>query len=578
MPELTCSTLDRRGFLRAGGTALLGVALSSDRAPALLRGRWRDAAAADVRIDVLPWETIGPVTPLHYGHFIEHLGGVIYDGVWVGERSSIPNVGGIRKALVDDLRGLTPGIVRWPGGCFADSYDWRDGIGPREERPRRASFWAGELPASVTGPSRYEPNHFGSPEFMRFCRLIGAEPYLAVNGRGLGGREFAHWVEYCNAPAGTTTFGDRRVRDGSREPHNVRYWGLGNEPWGCGGMLTPEEYAAEYRRLASWVPAFPSVDPRLIAAGPLEGVDDEAWTRRFIESMLSAGRYAEMPHGYSIHSYFWRRDALDFTPDGWYALLAEPRKLKNMLQRQALLLRAARAPLTLVLDEWGPWYIGDTGQTDPSHLFEQIPTLRDALVTAMMFDIFHAHANVLSVATVAQTVNSIHSLFLTQGDRCVRTPVYHAFALYQPHIGGTAVRTVAVAEQIGFTMDGREAGPTATSGAEGTRGWVDGVSASATIHEPPGSGSGRIVLTVTNPRLEQAVTVTIALHGAVVRSGNVTTLTHSDMHARNTFAEPNAVHVGATTPLVLPTNGASDTFTLTLSPASVTRVVGTLGR
>ena len=584
--------LDRRAFLRTGASALGAAVIPPSFAPALsrlagpsevaaagrgLRARPGRIAAVDVRIDVLTREAIAPVTPLHYGHFIEHLGGVIYDGVWVGERSKIANIGGIRKALVDDLRRLSPGIVRWPGGCFADSYDWMDGSGPREKRPRRTNFWAGELAASVTGASRYDPNHFGTPEFMRFCRLVGAEPYLAVNGRAQAGQQFAQWVEYCNAPAGATTLSDRRAADGSPEPYNVRYWGLGNEPWGCGGTLTPEEYAAEYRRLAAWVPTYPASGvgatendthaPRLIAAGPLEGDNDEAWTRRFIESMLGAGRYSEMPYGYSIHSYFWRRDASSFTPEGWYTLLAKPRQLAAMLQRQAVLLRAARTPITLVLDEWGAWYLGETGQTDPSHLYEQIPTLRDALLTALMFDCFHAQADILGITTVAQTVNCIHSLFITQGDRCVRTPVYHAFALYQPHIGGTAVRTVAAAERITFTTDDKQPEP----------GWLDGVSASATLHQKLGSGAGRVVLTVTNPRLDQPVTATVALRGVTVRSGDVTTLTHSDMRARNTVAEPDMVQLGPTTALSLPADGASGTFTVTLPPASTTRVICVLG-
>jgi len=227
-----------------------------------------------------------------------------------------------------------------------------------------------------------------------------------------------------------------------------------------------------------------------------------------------------------------------------------------------------RTPVTLVLDEWGPWYItGESTQTDPSHLFEQVPTLRDALLTALVFDTFHAHANVLTVATVAQTVNCINSLFLTHGDQLLRTPVYHAFALYQPHIGGTSVRTVASADPIAFTSDGRQPGPSTLAG----------VSASATVHEGAKGKGGQVVLTVTNPRLDQPVSATIALRGVKIRSGEVTVLTHADPHAKNTFAAPNTVHVGSTTPLRLASSAASESFTLTLPAASVTRVVCALG-
>jgi len=573
---------DRRTFLKTGAAVLGALAVPPHLVGALASRRGR--AAADVSIDVLTAEPIAPVTSAHYGHFIEHLGAVIYDGVWVGEKSSVPNVGGIRKSLVDDLRALTPGIVRWPGGCFADSYRWTDGIGPKAKRPRRSNLWGNEMEGSVTGPQRYEPNHFGTPEFLRFCRLVGAEPYLAVNGRGASAQDFAEWVEYCNSPKGSTTLADQRAADGSPAPYNVKYWGLGNEPWGCGGTLTPEEYAEEYRRMSAFVPTYPGdkpsikvgVEPRLVAAGPL--IDDataEAWTRRFIDSLKTAGRNGHdttMPFGYSLHSYFWRHDAFTFTPNGWYTLLAQPRILGGMLERQASLLRPAGVPITLVLDEWGPWYLGDIGQSQPSHLLEQTPTLRDALVTAFMFDTFHAHADILGVATVAQTINCIHSLFLADGAKYVRTPVYHAFALYQPHIGGTAVRTVAAAERIEIPKD-PNARPTRVPDPTS----VDGISTSATVHAAAGGQPGRVVLTVTNPRLDSPVTANIALHGVSIKSGTVTTLTHNEPHARNTFDNPDVVHTGGTTALALGSESSKGAFTMTLPAASVTRVVCTLG-
>jgi alpha-N-arabinofuranosidase len=415
----------------------------------------------DARIDVVPNEPIGPVTGALYGHLIEHLGGVIYDGVWVN--------GGLRQLLVDDLRALTPGIVRWPGGCFADSYDWKDGIGDPTKRPRRGSFWGGT-----------ESNAFGTPEFMRLCRAIGAEPYLAVNGRGRTAQDWAEWVDYCNATAGSTTLADQRAADGSRSAYAVQYWGIGNEPWGCGGQLTPEEYAEEYRRFSAWVPTFPgsAVKPRLIAAGPSDS--DDAWTRRFLES-LAAG-HGQPPFGLSVHSYFFLDRDLTFTSDGWYQAMAKPRALGAILDRQAALLRAASAPVKLVLDEWGDWYRERVPGTNPAHLFEGIPTMRDALVTTLMFDVFHAHADVLAIAAVAQLVNCIHSLFLTEGAQYVRTPIYHAFALYQPHIGGTAVRTVVSEDRL---------------------------SASATVRDP-----GRLVLTVTNTSLDQPVAATVRVRGA----------------------------------------------------------------
>jgi alpha-N-arabinofuranosidase len=214
------------------GTAAAGVAgaLVARCVPALR------AQPDDSRLDILVNEPIGTIAPELYGHFVEHLGGVVYDGIWVGEDSKIPNVDGIRKALVDELRKINPSVMRWPGGCFADSYDWRDGIGAADKRPRRTDFWADTRPGqsrpATAGPQRFDPNRFGTNEFMRFCRLTGAAPYVAANVRSLPAKDFYQWVEYCNAPAGATTLSDLRAAGGDRDPFGVRFRFLayGNEP------------------------------------------------------------------------------------------------------------------------------------------------------------------------------------------------------------------------------------------------------------------------------------------------------------------------------------------------------------
>ena len=208
---------ERREFLRrtlVGGTGLM-----------LLRDLPAARAATKARIEVLPDEPIGRIRPDLYGHFAEHIGGVVYDGIWVGENSKIPNLGGVRRELVEHMRRLGPSVIRWPGGCFADSYSWRDGIGPRERRPRRPNFWVNTpfLKKAPDGPAKYEPNHFGTDEFVRFCRLVGSEPYVAANVRSATPTDFSQWVEYCNAAAGTTTLADQRAANGSREPFNVRF-------------------------------------------------------------------------------------------------------------------------------------------------------------------------------------------------------------------------------------------------------------------------------------------------------------------------------------------------------------------
>jgi alpha-N-arabinofuranosidase len=256
--------LKRREFLR--GAAAIGAGILVERAGGLARSSY----AADSRIEILVGEEIATISPNIYGHFAEHLGGVVYDGIWVGENSRVPHTRGIRTALTDALKRIKAPVIRWPGGCFADSYDWRDGIGPRAQRPRRTNFWADapEWRNAPNGPWKFETNHFGTNEFLRFCQLAGAEGYLAANVRGLGAQQFYEWIEYCNSPAGSTTFAERRASGemSTREPFRVRFWGVGNETWGCGGNLTPEEYSAEYRRFTAAVPRY-GVDLNFVASG-----------------------------------------------------------------------------------------------------------------------------------------------------------------------------------------------------------------------------------------------------------------------------------------------------------------------
>ncbi|MGA8301289.1 MAG: alpha-L-arabinofuranosidase, partial [Terriglobales bacterium] len=285
----------RREFLRNAAASAAMMALRP------VAGVGQSAGA---RIEILVDEPLGTISPGIYGHFAENLSGVIYDGVWVGERSKVPNVGGIRKELIEEMRKINPPIVRFPGGCFADSYDWRDGIGPAEKRPRRTNFWSSSEPATAPDVHRYDPNQFGTNEFMRFCRLIGAEPYLAANLRSLPAEAFSRWVEYCNSPAGSTTLADERAAAGYKEPFNVRYWGVGNESWGCGGNFTAREYAVEYRRYTAWLPKYGGTELALVASGPNDQEWD--WTRGFLEEIARKDKdLIEEIYGLALHHYTW---------------------------------------------------------------------------------------------------------------------------------------------------------------------------------------------------------------------------------------------------------------------------------
>lgn len=533
------------GTLVATGASLL--------APRRFRPRLSDS-----RVEVLLDEPIGPIAPEIYGHFTENLGGVIYDGVWVGPQSRVSNIGGMRRALVEALRAINPGVIRWPGGCFADSYDWRDGVGPPARRPRRTNFWADDEELRNLGdvPARFDPNEFGTAEFLRFCRLVGARPYLAANVRTLPARAFMEWLEYCNAPAGSTSWADVRVAAGDREPYNVRFWGIGNESWGCGGNFRPEEYAAEYRRFTTWaVPRF-GVDLAFIGSGPSGG--DLEWTRRFFAALAERGGLDRL-WGWALHHYCSAEgagaDAVAFDERGWYDLLASADRMESLIAAHWQVMREADREhrVRLVVDEWGAWH-KSAPLADPSHLFESQATIRDALVAGLTLDTFNRHADKVAMANVAQLVNCIQSLFLAHADRFVVTPTYHVFAMYAAHQQARAVRTVWSAPRAS---------------------WTDGRGATAALWGLNGSASARdraVTLTVTNPSLTEPRETEILVRGGSIASARVTTLAARSVHDVNSFEHPDVV---APTSADVPSHGAPLVYIF--PPASVTRLDLALG-
>ncbi len=488
----------------------------------------RTSFAASARIDILPEEPIGTISPNIYGHFTEHLGGCIYDGIWVGEKSKVPNIGGIRKELVDNLKLLNPPVIRWPGGCFADSYNWRDGVGPRERRPRRTNFWANTpyLDKAPNGPQKYEPNEFGTNEFARFCKLVGAQPYLAANLRSLTPLDFYQWVEYCNSPAGSTTLAELRAVGGDREPLNVRFWGVGNESWGCGGNFTGDEYAVEFRRFIEWIPRF-NVPLALIASGP--NVADYTWTHTFFQKLTEKGKGAlRNVFGCALHYYCGgasKGSSIEFTDQEWYGLLSEAVVMEDLIRNHWQIMGEVDTEHTvkLVVDEWGAWHDTDPS-INPSYLWDYYPTLRDALVSGLTLDIFNRHADKVAMANAAQLVNNIHTSFVTVGDKFTVTPVYHVFRMYAPHQGGNSVRTV-------FEVPNLSGG--------GKR--LAALSGSCSIQGNKG------VLTVVNPDIQNPQEAEINIRGSRISNARATILTASDIHAHNTLDQPHALEPGQKT-------------------------------
>ena len=491
------------------------------------------AQAADSKIEVLLNEPIARIAPEIYGHFVEHLGGVVYDGIWVGEKSRVPNVGGIRKALVDALARTKPSVIRWPGGCFADQYDWRDGVGARDKRPKRTNFWvdAPEWPknANLTGPQVYDTNHFGTIEFARFCRLTGSQPYFAANLRSLPAQEFWRWVEYCNSPAGTSSLAQQRAADGESAPLNVRYWGVGNESWGCGGNFAPEDYAIEYRRFSAWVPSY-GVRLALVGSGP-NGADLN-WTRRFFEKTRGGGRM----WGWALHHYSWnasggrttnwfegKRDALKFDAEQYYEILREGDLMDSLIKSHwdAMGEFDKQHRVKLVVDEWGSWYAPGT-EPFPEALIGQQNTMRDAVLAGQTLDTFHRHADKVAMANIAQLVNCLQSLFLAHEDKFCVTPTYHVFDMYAAHQGAQAVRTAFSAPAVNYTRNENPAS-------------LPGLSGSASLN------GKQLTLTVTNPSLDQPREAQIAITGGTAKAVRAVTLSAPDAHAHNNFDAPHAV-------------------------------------
>ncbi len=398
-----------------------------------------------------PAQRIGVINPALHGQFTEFLGTCIHEGIWVGPDSDIPNTRGYRNDVLDALKQLKPPVLRWPGGCYADMYHWRDGIGPRDQRPVTFN--------ENFGTFAREDNQFGTDEFLQLCEMIGAEPWININMLSGTIQEMKDWMEYCNR-AEDTTLSRLRAANGHPEPYNVKYWGLGNEVWAGGGTMTPQTYMDEYRKFASAMPKFTSsifeTSPMYaIASGPDTNKPRESvtWTQDFFAELSS---YRQPPiQGYDMHFYNWNiTDPSDtpteFTREGWNRVINGCLELEDIIHTQSELvrdgLRRIHEPevamdtklehVDLIIGEWGNWhYSAFTAQP----ALKQQATMRDAITTALTLDLLQRNCDKVSMACNAQTVNVLNSLILTDGEQMVITPHYDVFMMYQPHRGATAL-------------------------------------------------------------------------------------------------------------------------------------------
>jgi len=401
-------------------------------------------------------EKIGTISPRLYGAFIEHLGSVIYDGIYCGEDSGAEHINGFRKDIIDAVKQAGISVLRWPGGCFAESYDWKDGIGPKKDRPVRVGWW-------TKFDGIYETNQVGTDEFMNFTQLCGAEPYIAANITSTTPLNIRDWVDYCNSPAGTTTMAKLREANGHKEPYNVKLWGVGNENFGGGGNMTPQYYAWEFRRFSELM-CNVTPDIEMIACGCGAQRDDYIWHREVLDNFATTRSPRKTVAAMALHYYTNSSDCLEpenFDKNDWNKLIGIAAGMEEAITRLwGMALGNQQEHIgKLAIDEWGCWYnSGD--MTAP--LWQQQSYQLDAAVAGLTLNIFNNHCDKILLATIAQMVNGLQSLFIAHGDQCFRTPTYHVFEMYKAHQNAQCIRTLAEDSDISVSASIKDNTLTAT--------------------------------------------------------------------------------------------------------------------
>jgi alpha-N-arabinofuranosidase len=470
-----------------------------------------------------------------YGQFSEHLGHCIYDGIWVGPDSPIPNTRGYNNAVLAALRDLHVPILRWPGGCFADEYHWKDGIGPMEKRPSMYnSHWGGVV----------ENNHFGTHEFLDLCEMLGIEPYVCVNVGSGTVQEAMEWVEYMTSDASSPMANLRRT-NGRDKPWKVHYIAVGNESWGCGGSMRPEFYADNFRRYNTFIKNYDSGKANelyRVACGP--SGDDYEWTDTL---MRVAGRQMNglALHHYTIATGDWKKkgSATEFGKPQYFSALGNTLKMEELVERHSAIMDKydPKRKVGLIVDEWGIWTDVEPG-TNPGFLYQQ-NSMRDAIIAALNLHIFQAHAERVAGANIAQMVNVLQAMILTDREKIVLTPTYHVFEMFRVHQD-------AVSLPIELATPDLAQSPVK----------IPEVSASASR-----DSAGRIHISLVNTNPDGPVTVSCKVTGADLRSPVGRILTAPSMTSHNTFDAPHTVEpqpfTGAT--------ASGDSLSVTLPALSV---------
>jgi len=451
-----------------------------------------------------------------YGQFSEHLGRCIYGGIWVGENSSTPNTRGIRNDIVKALKEIKIPNLRWPGGCFADGYHWKDGIGPKDKRPKIINTnWGG-----VT-----EDNSFGTHEFMDFCEQVGCEPVICGNVGSGTVKEMSDWVEYMTSDA-INPITDLRKKNGREKPWKVKFWGVGNESWGCGGIMDAQFYSNILGKYSFFVKNYGNNILYKIASGGLE--EDYNWTETLMKKWSKTdGWLQNYMSGYSLHYYTVCHDwahkgsATDFNEADWITSLSKTQRMDTLINKHSAIMDKydPEKKIGLIVDEWGNWFDVEPG-TNPGFLYQQ-NTLRDAMVAAINLDIFNAHCSRVKMANIAQMVNVLQSLILTDKEKMILTPTYYVFDLYKVHHDATFLPFNLVSED--YSYGGKK---------------ISSLYATASR-----DSSGLIHVSITNVNPEKKEKVSCNIAGVTAKQITGKILTSDKMQDHNTFDDPNKINI-----------------------------------
>jgi len=451
----------------------------------------------------------GTINKNIYGHFAEHLGRCIYEGIWVGYNSPIPNTSGIRNDVIEALKNIKIPVLRWPGGCFADEYHWKDGIGQYETRKKMINtHWGG-----VT-----ENNHFGTHEFLKLCELIDAEPYICGNVGSGTVQEIQEWVEYITFN-GESPMSNLRKQNGKNNPWKLKYFGVGNENWGCGGNMRPEYYADLYRRYSCYVRNFGDNKIFKIACGA--NSDDLYWTEVLMKEA------SKLMDGLSLHYYtvpndIWNNkgSSTGFNENEYFTTLKKTLYMDELITKHDTIMTKydPNKEVGLIVDEWGTWYDVEPG-TNPGFLYQQ-NTIRDALVAAINLNIFHNHCDRVKMTNIAQTVNVLQSIILTEGEKMIKTPTYHVFDLFKVHQDSTLLTLDYISPDF---KNNNEVIPQ--------------LSASASI-----DNDNQIHISLCNLSNKDKLDIQCSLRGSSYKKSSGKIITSDKMDAHNTFENPNVVN------------------------------------